>query len=48
MIMVCMAGTAVKLENTDVLGEEKSKSIDTLVELNKRLMYLSEFSTNDF
>lgn len=47
MIMVCMAGTAVKLENTDVLGEEKSKSIDALVELNKRLRYLSKYVNED-
>ena len=42
MIMVCMAGTAVKLKNTDVLGQQKAKHIDELFSLNDRLRHLGQ------
>ncbi len=40
MIMVCMAGTAVRLKNLDVLGQAKAKRIEELVVLNERIRYL--------
>ena len=45
MIMVCMAGTAVKLKNLDVLGQQKAKTIDELVTLNDRLRHLGQYKT---
>jgi uncharacterized protein YbjQ (UPF0145 family) len=43
MIMVCMAGTAVKLNNPEILGVEKSRLIKELVLVNERLNYLNKF-----
>lgn len=43
MLMVCMAGTAVKLENLEVLGEQKAKHMDELVRLNQRLLHLNKY-----
>ncbi|TCN87877.1 uncharacterized protein YbjQ (UPF0145 family) [Shewanella fodinae] len=43
MIMVCMAGTAVKLNNLDILGEERVKQIAELFEVDKQLSYLQTF-----
>lgn len=40
MIMVCMAGTAVNLQNADVLGENKSKRLKELGSVNERLRHL--------
>jgi uncharacterized protein YbjQ (UPF0145 family) len=37
MLMVCMAGTAVKLNNVDVIGNGKSELFDKLQEANDRL-----------
>ena len=45
MIMVCMAGTAVKLKNLDVLGQQKAKAIDELASLNDRLRHLGRYKT---
>ena len=43
MLMVCMAGTAVKLNNVDVIGKGKSESLDKLQEVNDRLNWLSQY-----
>lgn len=43
MLMVCMAGTAIKLNNTDVLEKEKTEIIDKLSSANKRLKELQKF-----
>lgn len=48
MIMVCMAGTAVKLKNSDVLGQQKAKHIDELVSLNDRLRHLGQFKVPEY
>lgn len=40
MIMVCMAGTAVNLNNIEVLGEKRVDVIQKLVEANARAEYL--------
>ncbi|MGB0778312.1 MAG: heavy metal-binding domain-containing protein [Flavobacteriaceae bacterium] len=48
MIMVCMAGTAVQLKNSDVLGQQKAKQIDELVSLNDRLRYLGQFQLPEY
>lgn len=40
MLMVCMAGTAVRLKNTSIIGDERSKSLEAVLELNARLNYL--------
>ena len=48
MIMVCMAGTAVKLNNSEVLGEQKAKLIDELIIVNDRLQYLEKYSIEIF
>lgn len=44
MIMVCMAGTAVKLKNTDILGQQKAQQIDELSSLNDRFKHLEQYS----
>jgi uncharacterized protein YbjQ (UPF0145 family) len=46
MLMVCMAGTAVKLNNIDVIGNGKSKLLDKLQEVNDRLKWLSRYRLN--
>ena len=38
MIMVCMAGTAVRIRNIDVLGKKKVEVISKMTSLNDRLM----------
>ena len=43
MIMVCMNGTAIKLKNSEILGDKKSSKIDSLVQLNDRLTTLLEY-----
>ncbi|RCS28531.1 hypothetical protein DUT90_00060 [Polaribacter sp. WD7] len=46
MLMVCMAGTAVKLNNVDVIGSGKSELLDKLQEVNSRLKWLSRYRLN--
>jgi uncharacterized protein YbjQ (UPF0145 family) len=41
MIMVCMAGTAIKLNNLDVLGQKRANHIAEVVSLNERLIHLT-------
>lgn len=43
MLMVCMGGTAVILNNPIVLGEERATQIAQLAVLNKRLQFLNSF-----
>lgn len=43
MLMVCMAGTAIKLNNTDILEKEKTEILDKLSYANQRLKELSKF-----
>jgi uncharacterized protein YbjQ (UPF0145 family) len=43
MLMVCMAGTAVRLSNTDVLGSKRAQLINELAEHNSRLRKLMKF-----
>lgn len=47
MIMVCIAGTAVRLKNTDVLGETKNEQIKNLVALLEKLKPLAEFNYHE-
>ncbi len=47
MIMVCMAGTAIKLNNTSVLGSDKEQKINELVNLNDRLRELDLYSIDN-
>ncbi|AEV34141.1 hypothetical protein Oweho_3190 [Owenweeksia hongkongensis DSM 17368] len=42
MIMVCATGTAVKLNNTEILGEKKAERINKLYELNARVKILEK------
>lgn len=48
MIMVCMAGTAVKLKNTDILGELKEKQIETVFNINNRLRHLGQYKLSEY
>jgi len=43
MIMVCMAGTAVKLNNPEILGDKKAKQIEELISVNDRLEHLGQY-----
>lgn len=43
MLMVCMAGTAIELNNTDILEIEKTEIIDKLTYSNNRLKELNKF-----
>lgn len=43
MLMVCMAGTAIKLNNIEVLEEKKSEIIEKLIVANNRLNLLRRF-----
>lgn len=44
MLMVCMAGTAIKLTNMSILGESRSKLIEELTHLNTRIKLLNVVS----
>ncbi len=46
MLMVCMAGTAVKLNNVEVIGKEKSELLDKMNLVVDRLKWLSRYNTN--
>lgn len=48
MVMVCMTGTAIKLKNTNIIGETNSKNLDLLKELYERLTALNAFDTNKY
>jgi uncharacterized protein YbjQ (UPF0145 family) len=47
MLMVCMAGTAIKLKNTSVFGQDKVNKIEELVTLNERLKALSVYEITE-
>lgn len=48
MLMVCMAGTAIKLLNIEVIGNERSNKIKKVSELCSRLVYLNKlFAPNN-
>ena len=46
MLMVCMAGTAIKLRNLSVLGKERELKIGELNKFNDRLKILLSFETD--
>ena len=48
MLMVCMGGTAIKLKNTEILGQERAQNIDEITKLNNRLKTLNSFDTEEF
>lgn len=41
MLMVCMAGTAIKLNNPEVLGEERAAWLKTLIKIHARLQFIN-------
>lgn len=43
ILMVCMAGTAIVLNNVEILGTERASKIIQIQELNTRLQYLNNF-----
>lgn len=43
MLMVCMAGTAIRLKNTDILGEKRAEALKKIEEINNRLLRLNSF-----
>lgn len=47
MLMVCMAGTAIKIKNTESLGTERNLELEQLIKLYKRLKMLNRFNTNE-
>lgn len=48
MLMVCMGGTAIKLKNTTLLGQDRADKIKVLANLNDRMKVLNSFDTNEF
>lgn len=44
MLMVCMAGTAIKINNLQVLGSTRSQNIKDLTNINQQLNNLQKFS----
>ena len=44
MLMVCMAGTAIQLTNTEILEKETSEIIEKLAYANKRLRELRKYT----
>lgn len=47
MLLVCMAGTAVKIKNTAILGKERTAEIEHLSNLYKRLKELNRLNTGE-
>jgi uncharacterized protein YbjQ (UPF0145 family) len=47
MLMVCMTGTAVKVKNTSVLGQNRETKIVEMNKLNERIKVLSTYNTNE-
>lgn len=47
MLMVCMTGTAVILQNPELLGEKTVKSLNVLGELGVRLTHLDQYKIQD-
>lgn len=46
MLMVCMAGTAIILNNPEVLGEERASNLRSLSQLNNRLNHILDLEIN--
>lgn len=46
MLLVCMAGTAIKLKNIDVIGAGKAQLLQKLTKANDRFKFLSRYKTN--
>lgn len=44
MLMVCMAGTAVRLKNPDVLGADRKQKLEEAVSLNEKLNKLQQLA----
>lgn len=44
MLMVCMGGTAVKLKNIIILGEERANQINELHKMNARIRILNAYN----
>jgi uncharacterized protein YbjQ (UPF0145 family) len=42
IIMVCITGTAVRLKNPNILGDDKAKQISDLTEMRQRIVLLSK------
>lgn len=47
ILMVCMGGTAVKLKNTNILGQERADTIEVLAQLNDRIKILNSYDTSE-
>ena len=47
ILMVCMAGTAVKLKNVNIIGEDKAQLLDELKDVAKRVKWLSRYKTDN-
>ncbi len=48
ILMVCMSGTAILLENTEILGSEKENAIKEFHKFNSRLDYLNKFILEEY
>jgi uncharacterized protein YbjQ (UPF0145 family) len=48
MLMVCMGGTAIKLKNLTILGQERAETIEELGKLNDRIKILNSYDVDDF
>jgi uncharacterized protein YbjQ (UPF0145 family) len=47
MLMVCMTGTAIKLKNVSILGDERNKKIERLISLSEKLNRLSLYNLSE-
>lgn len=43
MLMVCMAGTAIRLKNASILGKDRAENIEELARLNDRMNLLNSY-----
>jgi uncharacterized protein YbjQ (UPF0145 family) len=48
MIMVCMAGTAVKLQNLEVLGTQRAEQLEALLHTHVRHKALSKYTLESY
>ena len=48
MLMVCMGGTAIKLKNITLLGQERADKIKELAILNERMKVLNTFEIEEY
>lgn len=48
MMMVCMAGTAIRLKNIAVLGEQRANDITVFLETMSRIKYLTELQAKTY